>query len=155
MLRSLARTRIHSTALRTKTRAAAVNVAAQRRHVSHYNTDVAGLTEDQAEVRSYRPSCSGVTGRPDTDSVCMQFRNAVQEFAEKEVAPRAAKIDRSNTFPMVSASCRVPSCTPNGKRAPSRTRPGFAVVACFAETDHSVPLPRTYGRSSETWASWA
>jgi len=50
----------------------------QRRHAStsFYNSDVAGLTEEQAE-----------------------FRNAVTEFAEKEVAPRAAEIDKTNTFP--------------------------------------------------------
>ncbi|KAK7694010.1 hypothetical protein QCA50_003586 [Cerrena zonata] len=49
---------------------------AQRRHASFYNANIAGLTEEQAE-----------------------FRNAVTEFAEKEVAPRAADIDRSNNFP--------------------------------------------------------
>ncbi|TFL07288.1 acyl-CoA dehydrogenase/oxidase [Pterulicium gracile] len=47
-----------------------------RRNASLYNTEIAGLTEDQAE-----------------------FRNAVIEFAEKEVAPRAAEIDRTNNFP--------------------------------------------------------
>lgn len=30
-----------------------------------------------------------------------QFREAVHQFAEKEIAPRAAEIDRTNTFPMV------------------------------------------------------
>jgi isovaleryl-CoA dehydrogenase len=30
-----------------------------------------------------------------------QFRNAVHEFAEREVAPRAAEIDRTNESPMV------------------------------------------------------
>ncbi|CAL1705634.1 unnamed protein product [Somion occarium] len=48
----------------------------QRRHASFYNVDLAGLTEEQLE-----------------------FRNAVTEFAQKEVAPRAADIDRSNNFP--------------------------------------------------------
>ncbi|TFK30039.1 isovaleryl-CoA dehydrogenase [Coprinopsis marcescibilis] len=47
-----------------------------RRRVSTYNTDVAGLTEDEVE-----------------------FRNAVTEFAQKEIAPRAAEIDKTNTFP--------------------------------------------------------
>ncbi|KAH9832946.1 acyl-CoA dehydrogenase NM domain-like protein [Rhodofomes roseus] len=47
-----------------------------RRNVSFYNSDVAGLTEDQAE-----------------------FRDAITEFAQREVAPRAAEIDRTNTFP--------------------------------------------------------
>ncbi|TFK42476.1 acyl-CoA dehydrogenase/oxidase [Crucibulum laeve] len=47
-----------------------------RRGVSFYNADVAGLTEEETE-----------------------FRNAVTEFAEKEVAPRAAEIDKTNTFP--------------------------------------------------------
>ncbi|KAI0705911.1 acyl-CoA dehydrogenase/oxidase [Cytidiella melzeri] len=47
-----------------------------RRHVSFYNTDIAALTEEQTE-----------------------FRDAVTEFAKKEVAPRAAEIDKTNTFP--------------------------------------------------------
>ncbi|KAG8985757.1 hypothetical protein FRB95_004256 [Tulasnella sp. JGI-2019a] len=47
-----------------------------RRHASFYNTDVAGLTEDQ-----------------------MEFRNAVADFAQKEIAPRAAEIDRTNESP--------------------------------------------------------
>ncbi|EGN95633.1 hypothetical protein SERLA73DRAFT_142459 [Serpula lacrymans var. lacrymans S7.3] len=47
-----------------------------RRNVSTYNVEVAGLTEEQAE-----------------------FRNAVTEFAQREIAPRAAEIDRSNNFP--------------------------------------------------------
>ncbi|RDB21528.1 Isovaleryl-CoA dehydrogenase, mitochondrial [Hypsizygus marmoreus] len=47
-----------------------------KRNASFYNADVAGLTEDEAE-----------------------FRNAVTEFAQKEVAPRAAEIDKTNTFP--------------------------------------------------------
>ncbi|KAN0077131.1 Acyl-CoA dehydrogenase/oxidase, N-terminal and middle domain containing protein [Tylopilus felleus] len=52
-------------------------LAAGRRHASTYNTDIAGLTEEQAE-----------------------FRNAVSEFAQREIAPRAAEIDRTNTFPV-------------------------------------------------------
>ncbi|PCH37726.1 acyl-CoA dehydrogenase NM domain-like protein [Wolfiporia cocos MD-104 SS10] len=48
----------------------------QSRNASFYNADVAGLTEEQAE-----------------------FRDAVTEFAQKEVAPRAAEIDKSNNFP--------------------------------------------------------
>ncbi|KAH9928185.1 acyl-CoA dehydrogenase/oxidase [Fomitopsis serialis] len=48
----------------------------QRRSASFYNADVAGLTEEQAE-----------------------FRDAVTQFAQREVAPRAAEIDRTNTFP--------------------------------------------------------
>ncbi|KAJ7217063.1 acyl-CoA dehydrogenase NM domain-like protein [Mycena pura] len=47
-----------------------------RRYASFYNADIAGLTDEEVE-----------------------FRNAVTEFADKEVAPRAAEIDRSNTFP--------------------------------------------------------
>ncbi|KAJ7172022.1 isovaleryl-CoA-dehydrogenase [Mycena filopes] len=47
-----------------------------RRHASYYNVEVAGLTDEEAE-----------------------FRNAVDEFASKEVAPRAAEIDKSNNFP--------------------------------------------------------
>lgn len=31
----------------------------------------------------------------------VQFRNAVAEFAQREVAPRAAEIDKSNNFPAV------------------------------------------------------
>ncbi|KAF8651429.1 hypothetical protein AX16_004730 [Volvariella volvacea WC 439] len=47
-----------------------------RRNISLYNADVAGLSEEEAE-----------------------FRNAVTEFAAKEIAPRAAEIDKTNTFP--------------------------------------------------------
>ncbi|KAJ6490680.1 acyl-CoA dehydrogenase NM domain-like protein [Mycena vitilis] len=47
-----------------------------RRHASFYNVEIAGLTDEEAE-----------------------FRNAVSEFADKEVAPRAAEIDKSNNFP--------------------------------------------------------
>ncbi|KAF9473783.1 acyl-CoA dehydrogenase NM domain-like protein [Pholiota conissans] len=50
---------------------------ANRRHASFYNSDVAGLTEEEAE-----------------------FRNAITEFALKEVAPRAAEVDKTNTFPV-------------------------------------------------------
>ncbi|GBE81717.1 acyl-CoA dehydrogenase NM domain-like protein [Sparassis crispa] len=49
----------------------------QRRNASFYNSDVAGLTEEQAE-----------------------FRNAVTEFAQREIAPIAGEIDRNNVFPM-------------------------------------------------------
>ncbi|KZV96173.1 acyl-CoA dehydrogenase NM domain-like protein [Exidia glandulosa HHB12029] len=48
----------------------------QRYASSLYNTHIAGLTDDQVE-----------------------FRNAVQEFAQREIAPRAAEIDKSNNFP--------------------------------------------------------
>ncbi|KAK0196609.1 acyl-CoA dehydrogenase/oxidase [Armillaria mellea] len=44
---------------------------------SYYNTDVAGLSDDETE-----------------------FRSAVTEFAQKEIAPRAAEIDKSNKFPL-------------------------------------------------------
>ncbi|KAI0647387.1 acyl-CoA dehydrogenase NM domain-like protein [Trametes meyenii] len=82
MIRSLVRLSPGSSVLRARTRTTIVAgtngaaVVGQRRHASFYNADVAGLTEEQAE-----------------------FRNAVAEFAEKEVAPRAAEIDRSNNFP--------------------------------------------------------
>ncbi|KAG5459562.1 MAG: hypothetical protein BJ554DRAFT_27 [Olpidium bornovanus] len=49
------------------------------RFASTYNKFVAGLTESQEN-----------------------FRQTVQDFANKELAPRAEKIDRDNTFPMVS-----------------------------------------------------
>lgn len=52
-------------------------ITSQRsRQISTYNADIAGLTEEQAE-----------------------FRNAVAEFAGRELAPRAAQIDKSNNFP--------------------------------------------------------
>ncbi|KAK0496876.1 acyl-CoA dehydrogenase/oxidase [Armillaria luteobubalina] len=44
---------------------------------SYYNTDVAGLSDDETE-----------------------FRSAVTEFAQKEITPRAAEIDKSNKFPL-------------------------------------------------------
>ncbi|TFK54666.1 acyl-CoA dehydrogenase NM domain-like protein [Heliocybe sulcata] len=55
---------------------AVLSRSGQRRNASFYNADIAGLTEEQVE-----------------------FRNAVTEFAQKEVAPRAAEIDRSNNSP--------------------------------------------------------
>ncbi|KAH9079158.1 acyl-CoA dehydrogenase NM domain-like protein [Lactarius deliciosus] len=48
-----------------------------RRMVSFYNANIAGLTEEQVE-----------------------FRNAVSEFSQREVAPLAAEIDRTNSSPM-------------------------------------------------------
>ncbi|CCL99273.1 uncharacterized protein FIBRA_01288 [Fibroporia radiculosa] len=57
-------------------RSALQSFVEQRRNASHYNADIAGLSEEQAE-----------------------FRDAVADFAEREVAPRAAEIDRSNNFP--------------------------------------------------------
>lgn len=50
---------------------------ASRRSVSTYNKFVAGLSDSQEE-----------------------FRQAVQDFAAKELAPRAEKIDKENEFPM-------------------------------------------------------
>ncbi|KAJ7074045.1 acyl-CoA dehydrogenase NM domain-like protein [Mycena amicta] len=52
------------------------NNVSRRTMASFYNTDVAGLTEEENE-----------------------FRSAVTEFASKEVAPLAAEIDKTNTFP--------------------------------------------------------
>lgn len=65
-----ARACVRSTGLLT------VRCRASFRHASTYNVDVAGLTEDQAE-----------------------FRDVVSEFAQREIAHRAADIDRTNTFP--------------------------------------------------------
>ncbi|KAH9030613.1 acyl-CoA dehydrogenase/oxidase [Lactarius pseudohatsudake] len=48
------------------------------RMASFYNANIAGLTEEQVE-----------------------FRNAVSEFSQREVAPLAAEIDRTNSSPMV------------------------------------------------------
>lgn len=48
-----------------------------RRHVSFYNPSLAGLTEEQAELRE-----------------------AVSAWAQKEVAPRAHDIDKDNKSPM-------------------------------------------------------
>ncbi|KAK8844707.1 hypothetical protein IAR55_006556 [Kwoniella newhampshirensis] len=47
-----------------------------RRSYSSYNTGIAGLTEAQEELR-----------------------NVVHDFAQKEIAPRADEIDRTNTLP--------------------------------------------------------
>ncbi|KZT09774.1 acyl-CoA dehydrogenase NM domain-like protein [Laetiporus sulphureus 93-53] len=67
---------LHSLALKTPRSAALFHPRIQSRFASYYNANVAGLSEEQAE-----------------------FRNAVTEFAQREVAPRAAEIDRSNNFP--------------------------------------------------------
>ena len=47
------------------------------RAYSGFSHELAGLTEDQAELRS-----------------------VVETFANKEIAPRAAEIDKLNEFPM-------------------------------------------------------
>ncbi|KAH9950305.1 acyl-CoA dehydrogenase NM domain-like protein [Amylocystis lapponica] len=57
-------------------RSAILQCRIQRRNASHYNADVAGLNDEQVE-----------------------FRNAVTEFAQREVAPRAEEVDKSNAFP--------------------------------------------------------
>lgn len=38
--------------------------------------------------------------------ICAQFRDVVNSFAEKNIAPRAAEIDRTNKFPIVC--CMLP-----------------------------------------------
>ncbi|KAF5373932.1 hypothetical protein D9758_000884 [Tetrapyrgos nigripes] len=52
-------------------------VASGRRYASFYNTDVAGLTEEETE-----------------------FRETVNGFAQKYIAPRAGEIDKTNQFPI-------------------------------------------------------
>lgn len=39
-----------------------------------------------------------------------QFQEAVHGFAQKEIAPRAADIDRNNAFPLVSVVSFSSSC---------------------------------------------
>jgi len=73
-IRLLARTSLYGS--RPRSLAAAGSSVLGRRHASFYNNDLAGLTDEQAE-----------------------FRNAVTEFAQKEIAPRAAEIDRTNNSP--------------------------------------------------------
>ncbi|KAJ2630312.1 hypothetical protein GGF44_004108, partial [Coemansia sp. RSA 1694] len=51
--------------------------AVQLSRLSTYNTAIAGLSTEQEE-----------------------FREAVSSFAQRELAPRAAQIDRDNAFPM-------------------------------------------------------
>lgn len=95
-----------------------------RRHASTYNAEVAGLNDEQAEVFHSTSDSDLYTGlRVST----LQFRSAITEFAQREIAPRAAEIDRTDTFPGVS-SVRLP-------------------VAIPAHVTH-----RTYGRNSGTWA---
>lgn len=56
--------------------------APNARAFSSYNAAVAGLTPEQEE-----------------------FRETVANFAQKEIAPRAAEIDRTNKLPEVSGGC--------------------------------------------------
>jgi len=63
--------------LSTRPATTALRPAVQRRSVSTYNTEVSGLTDEELE-----------------------FRTAVADFAQKEVAPRAEEIDKTNTFPI-------------------------------------------------------
>lgn len=68
-----------------------------KRNASFYNSDIAGLTEEEAEVPLYL-----FFQELQFTMIPIKFRGAVVEFAEKEVAPRAAEIDKTNTFPSVS-----------------------------------------------------
>ncbi|KAG5354061.1 hypothetical protein C0989_009759 [Termitomyces sp. Mn162] len=77
----LVRSLINTVRRRQLVTAAWAPTVSLRRYASTYNNDVAGLSEEEAE-----------------------FRNAVVEFAQKEVAPRAAEIDKTNTFPAVSVA---------------------------------------------------
>ena len=65
-----------------------------QRFASSYDADIAGLTEEEAEVTPQL--ISGILTK-----LGIQFRDAVAQFAEKEVSPRAAEIDKSNNFPSV------------------------------------------------------
>jgi isovaleryl-CoA dehydrogenase len=65
-----------------------------QRFASSYDADIAGLTEDEAEVTLLL--LSGIFTK-----LVNQFRDAVTQFAEKEISPRAAEIDKSNNFPSV------------------------------------------------------
>lgn len=103
--RSLAR-RLRAPAYALRAHEKGTGPLSTRRYASSlYNAPIAGLTDEQN-----------------------QFRNAVHEFAQREIAPRAADIDKSNNFPAVRQG---PVCGP----ALMRER------AC-----------RTSGRS---WAAWA
>lgn len=64
----------------------------------------------------------------DNDPLVNQFRNAVVDFAQREVAPRAAEIDKTNTSPLVSCSML-----------------SFALLVTLGS--------RIYGRSWVPWAS--
>jgi hypothetical protein len=79
----------------------------QRRNLSFYNSDIAALTGDQAEVSTY----------PDAleleSDVYSKFRNAVLDFSQREVAPRAAEIDRSNNSPSVGHIPFRPTFSPH------------------------------------------
>jgi isovaleryl-CoA dehydrogenase len=50
----------------------------RRLHYDSFNTHVAGLSEELTELR-----------------------NTVHSFAQRELAPRAQEIDKTNQFPMV------------------------------------------------------
>ena len=57
------------------------------------------MTEEQVEVRSCIMPAYSIS-YPESDE---KFRNAVADFAERAIAPRAAEIDKTNTFPIVSS----------------------------------------------------
>ncbi|KAJ1954291.1 hypothetical protein GGI12_005824, partial [Dipsacomyces acuminosporus] len=71
MLRSAASKFVRPNAIR------ALGSTSQVSRMSTYNTAIAGLTNEQEE-----------------------FREAVSSFAQRELAPRAAQIDKDNAFPM-------------------------------------------------------
>jgi isovaleryl-CoA dehydrogenase len=79
--------------------------ASTRAARSFYNTDISGLTEEQEEVRIGAAAGSA-------SNILAQFRNAVDEFAQREVAPRAAEIDKSNNFPNVRSPLHHPRAPP-------------------------------------------
>ncbi|KZT61612.1 acyl-CoA dehydrogenase NM domain-like protein [Calocera cornea HHB12733] len=68
--------RVLRPAVHAARRTAPLASASRARAVSTYSVDLAGLTDEQLE-----------------------FRNAVHAFAEKEIAPLAGEIDRTNTAP--------------------------------------------------------
>lgn len=72
-------------------------IVQSKRHASFYNSDVAGLNGEEAEVCYLRYR---VLFQPIDD---LQFRNVVTEFAQREIAPQAAEIDKTNTFPSVNS----------------------------------------------------
>lgn len=80
-----------------------LNVGMQTRHArlyASYNAAVAGLTPEQQEV-SHVFINHGLSSIDTYDT--MQFRQVVADFAQKEIAPRAADIDKTNRMPEVGS----------------------------------------------------
>ncbi|KAJ7578392.1 acyl-CoA dehydrogenase NM domain-like protein [Mycena floridula] len=101
----------------------------QTRNASFYSATAAGLTEDEAE-----------------------FREAINSFALKEVAPRAEDIDKTNTFPIdlwpAMGALGLHGVTVSSKHGGLGLSYFHHLIAMEALSIHSASLALSYGAHS-------